>query len=225
MKLLLAFVLISAAALNAGTIVISQGATPGTFSQPMNGPAGYTGFVDVGWTTGSSGYSNVAIDATLLGADSGGDLVDAYLTTSVGTSSQSPAFATATGIAVSGSYSSVDLFSGLTLAANTSYYLTIVPEVADRVYWGIDNSQPAPTLDTGVGIIPATFCSLDISGCATFPPATASFDPQSPAYFPLGANPIFSVTQEDSTVPEPGSMALFSTGLIGLGLLIRRRAS
>jgi hypothetical protein len=219
MKNAFVLILLAAAGLHAGTIVISQGTTPGDFSQPMTGPDGFTGYVDVGWTTGSSSYSNVEIDATLLGADQGLDLVDAYLTTTAGTGTTSPAYATSTGIAVSDSgYSSVALFTGLSLAANTSYYLTIAPESSDQVYWGIDDNQPNPVLDTGVSIIAASFCTDDSGNCADFAPASSGFD--SPGS--LGANPIFSVTQESASTPEPATSVLLAAGLALAGILRRR---
>jgi len=201
--------------LNAGTIVIAQGNTPGTYSQTLRGPTAFTTYVEVGWTTGAAAYSNVSIQATLQGLDPGGDSVMAYLTTSFGPG-------TTTGLSNDSpvpynTYSSVTLFSGLSLLANTSYYLTIAPDGSDEVLWGIDNSQPAPIADTGVSILAANFCTEDIPNCAPYPPASGF--PGNP----LGVNPIFSVTV-NSGVPEPMSGLLLAGGLALLGAVRRLRA-
>ena len=161
------------------------------------------------------------------GNDSGGDVVDAYLSTSVGSSTTS-AYATQAVITVpdyTNGFSSVTLFTGLSLAVDTSYYLTLAPEDGNSLTWGIDNNQPSPVADTGVVLIPATFCSDDIYGCGTFPPGSASFDPNSPASFPIGVNPIFSVTAQGSSTPEPGTALLFGAGLglLAIGHRSRRR--
>ncbi len=209
--------LLLAAGLNAGTItVISQGATPGTFSQGMTGPAGFVEYVAAGWTTGSSSYSSVTITAVLEGQDLSGDSIDAYLDTQTGPGTTSlDEIATASDIAVpSGSYATVTLFTGLSLSANTSYYLTLAPEGSDQIVWGIDNNQPSPTTDTGVSEIGAQFCTEDIAGCDAYPPASA--------FFGLNANPIFDVTSTSTpaAVPEPASGALLASGL-ALGWLLR----
>jgi len=211
------FSLLAATALDAGTVIVSQGTTPDFYSLNMGGPNVFTGYGTQGWTTGSSGYSNVEIDATLGGLDQlGGDVVDAYLTTSIGQGTTSlDEIASSLGIAVSNDgYSSIALFTGLSLNANQSYYLTIAPEGSDRVSWGSDSSQPAPVLDTGVSLITGAYCTDDVAGCADYAPASpfGSWD----------ANFIFSATEESST-PEPASGALLITGA-GLVWLRRRSA-
>lgn len=92
----------------------------------------------------------------------------------------------------------------LTLAANTTYWLSIVNNTAadtnDNWYW------------SGVrGGGPAYFRSTD---------GTAWTSPTRNTDFRLG----FQLTNDGLTqVPEPASLALFAAGLAGLGLLSRRR--
>lgn len=214
-----------ATGLTAGTItVISQGATPGDYSQPMNGPGGFAGFVQAGWTTGSNSYSNVTITVVLDGQDPGGDLVDAYLDTASGPGTTAGADEVASHLGISVPYGALDVdenfstvtvFTGLSLNANTSYYLTLAPEGSDQIYWGVDNGQPGPTVDDGVVEIGASFCSDDIAGCADYPPASP--------FVGLGANPIFTVTSNPASVPEPASWGLLAAGLAFTGLLHRCR--
>lgn len=209
--------LLLVAGLNASTIVISQGDTPGDFSQTMTGPDGFTAYVDVGWTTGGTSYTNVTITATLMGQDST-DQVDAYLTTQrgSGTTAGANGVAAATGIVVPTSgYGVVTLFTGLTLNANTSYYLTLAPAGSGQMLWGIDDAQPSPIADAGVTPISADFCTEDGPGCDAYPPASP--------WGGLGANPIFSVTSNPASVPEPATAALMSAGAVLLVLLRRFR--
>jgi len=212
--------LLSAAGLHAGTVtVISQGTTPGDYSQRMTGPGGYVSYMVAGWTTGSSSYSNVTITADLEGLDPSGDSIDGYLDTLIGpgTTASPDEIASVFDIPVSsGSYANVTLFSGLSLSANTSYYLTLAPDGSDQINWGIDDNQPAPVVDTGVTEIDAQFCTPDIAGCDPYPPASPFVD--------LGANPIFTVTSTPpSAVPEPESGALLAAGLAVGALLLRYR--
>ena len=211
-----ALILSGAGALHADSTIIQQGTTPGSFSQTMIGPDGFTGYVYAGWQMGSSSYSNVSISVVLWGVDAS-DTVDAYLDDSIGPgTSVSNEIASVTDVNVSTTdYSSVLLFTGLTLNAGESYYLTIAPDGSDTVYWGIDNSQPSPTAAPGVSEYDAGFCNDDIAGCDIYPPNSPFVD--------LGANPIFTVDAvPTAATPEPASAELFAGG-IALAAFVRYR--
>ena len=218
-------ILTAACGLQAGIItIISQGTTPGTWSQGLQGPGAFTTYADVGWTTGATPYSNVTIQALLRGDDVV-NTVDAYLTTAIGTGTTTAnEVARTLGISVaSGSFNQVTLFTGLNLAASTSYFLTLAPGGSTHLTWGIDDSQPSPVTASGVSIIPAGWCNMDGFDCASYPPASGPLTLSGGVPVnPLGANPIFSVVANDSSVPEPASAALLAGGL-GLVILARRR--
>jgi hypothetical protein len=87
------------------------------------------------------------------GQDSCGDSVDAYLDaatpgTPIGLDIKvSNEVASVSSISVPyGSFSTITLFTGLSLNANTTYYLTPAPDGSDTIDWGIDDSQPSPVL-------------------------------------------------------------------------------
>jgi hypothetical protein len=217
-----------ACGLQAGTIIIYQGDTPGGFSQSMSGPGGTNGseYVYAGWQMGSTSYSNVTITAELSGADTS---VTAYLSNSIGFGAFDVNPIDTSGvISVQGGlddgsfdggleFYTVTLFTGLTLDAGQSYFLTLAPGGTDQVYWGIDDSQPGPTGDPTVTEYPAGFCNSDDEGCDDSNP------PNSP-FFPIGANPIFEVTGDPITpAPEPSSFAFAAGGLALVAFLRHRR--
>ena len=202
-----------AGGLHAGAIVISQGNTE-NISQLMQGPAGFTGYMAVGWTMGSTTYTNVTISALLIGDDPSGDTIDAYLDTQIGpgTTAGADEIASAFDISVpSGIFNTITLLTGVTLQAGDSYYLTLAPDASDEIEWGIDTSQPNPTVAAGVTEIPAEWCNNDIVGCGDYPPASP--------FGAYGDNPIFSVTSDPSPAPEPTTAFLMAGGLALLGFL------
>jgi MYXO-CTERM domain-containing protein len=210
-----------ACSLHAGTIIIGQGTTAGSFSQFMFGPgsSGFEAYVAAGWTMGATSYSNVTITADLEGIDPSGDTIDAYLDTMTGPGTTAGADEVANSLDISvpsGSYNTVTLFTGLSLSANTTYYLTLAPDGTDEITWGIDNNQPSPTTAAGVSEEPGQFCSGDGDGCASYPPASP-FDGLD--------DPIFTVTSSSSAAtPEPSSALLAAAGLGLFAFLRFRRA-
>jgi PEP-CTERM motif len=219
-KLHLLFLILSMGlSLPASTVyVISQGDNPSSFTQSLMG-SGFREYAEVGWTTGSTAYSNVTITAMLIGLDSGGDTFDAFLSNTIGSGATTEAEADGLTASDSG-FAMVTLFSGLNLTANTDYFLTIAPE-AGQMQWAVDATfagsftQPAMLLDTGVVFIkPPGFCTDD-SGDCNDPAPTSGFQD-------AGLIPIFSVTSDTSSVPEPSTLVLAAAG-IAAGFVRSRR--
>ena len=209
--------------LHATTVVISQGVNPSVdFNQFLAGPD-FREYAEVGWQTGSVAYTNVTISALLEAFDSGGDVLDAFLTNAIGPGAAT--VATTTGIAVpSGAFSTIALFSGITLAANTDYYLTIAPETGQSANWAVDATfdsgtftftQPPLVLDAGVSFLsPPGFCTDDGGNCDDPAPTSGFGD--------AGLIPVFSVT--GLSVPEPSDGILLAGGFVfGILWLHRKR--
>jgi hypothetical protein len=118
---------------------------------------------------------------------------------------------------VDSGYNNVSLFAGLTLDANTTYWITLAPEAVNQVSWAADSNQPTPIADTGVSLAGNGFCTDDIGNC--------NFDYAPASSFVPNVNPIFSVTAVSADVtPEPASMMLIGSGLGLFGLLRFRKA-
>jgi hypothetical protein len=201
--------LIGASHALAGTIV-SQGDTPAIPTASIYGDELNASKV-VAWQTGSYGYDNVHIQVVIAGLakDIGkfGAIFSSTLSTSLGPGAT--ALYLDSGVAFSTSFQTMDLLSGanLSLAPNTTYYLTIGTL---RVLWGIDVADPSPVLDAGVSLLGRTETSA--IGCN-------APDCDYPKLFSYSV-PMFSVTG-DVVTPEPanGDVAL---ALAGLGVLMRR---
>jgi hypothetical protein len=222
-RLLLVTVLSAGLGLHASTTVISQGNNPSDWSQNLFGPDFRT-YAEVGWQTGPTGYTDVTITAMLLAADQTGDVVDAYLTSSIGPGAT--AVYEQDGITVSNnSYANVTLFSGIALAANTDYFLTLAPEAGSSLAWAEDATydfdtstflQPPLVMDSGVSFLgPPGYCTDDGAGCNDPAPTSPFYD--------TGIIPIFSVTDYGSGTPEPSPGILVVAGLAAGWLLKLRK--
>ena len=203
------------AVLQAGTIVISQsGVVVG--SERITGPS-FRSYAEVGWQTGSTAFSNVTITASLLSDIDFSQTLIAYLTTSIGTGAGA-AVATSPVITVpaGSAYQDITLFTGLSLSAGTTYYLTLAPQDDQTLYWS--QSAGAPITALGVSYLGANGCNDDAGNCADYPPGSPGFD--SPYDYAISPNLNFSVTAQDTAVPEPGTLALAG---IAIALFVWRR--
>lgn len=195
----------------AGADVIA--AQTGTSNAALSNPANF-----VSWTQTST-YSNVTITAGLANAlpNEVPGQGTVYLTKRTGpgtTVADEIARISLSNIPVAGALET--LFTGLTLGPNT-YYLV----------------APSDAGGSGLGWLTGNFTSvagsgvtIDLSGSVL---ELAHVDAYAPAsdFFTVPAGPpllMFSVTGNPigAPVPEPASLALLMTGLLGLGLVVRR---
>lgn len=84
-------------------------------------------------------------------------------------------------------------------------------------------AKPTVTFTAGT---PTTLPSLEVTGPATL--TLSGFDPTPGLYTlttqgPTGVEVTFSVTSTASPVPEPASLALLGMGVLGIGVVARRR--
>jgi hypothetical protein len=177
------------------------------------------------WTqTGS--YTDVGINA-MLGDIYSGDTGTAYLSTSIGASaipitSQTFDFPSETD-------GTVSLFSGLSLGPGT-YYLVVAgaptetqcnlgpPYLGCGTYW---DASTTPTIISDTGVTGNGFYGAN-HGSNTNPPASTWYA-LSPTDF---GDLLFSAEGDPSTqsvIPEPGTLVLFGSGLVAIGIKLRRK--
>jgi len=169
---------------------------------------------EAGWSQ-SSTFDNVTITAEIdPGSDSGGSGT-AYLMTQIGPGTSvadqiGTATFTASGLSFTAQLNT--LFTGLTLGPGNYYLVLSSP---DGLGW--EAADPGASVVTGAGV---NLLSLN----STFPNAPAAYAPASDFSGALGNNPQFTVTGSPvSSVPEPGSLALVSAILLGLGGTVKRK--
>jgi len=154
-----------------------------------------------------------------MGLGSRGDPFDAFLTKTIG--SGETTLSEAADLTVSnGSFTTITPFSGLSLAANTDYYLTIAPKTDQDVEWvstqpltssSFTFTQAPMTMDSRVSFLsPPSFGTKEGGNCN---------DP-APGSYPS------SVTANTSGVPEPSTGIPAAAGLAAVGLrkLLKLRA-
>ncbi len=168
----------------------------------------------VSWTQTST-FTGVSINADLESSAGGTAMGTAYLTDSLGPGTTKAANEIAsTPISVtSSSFTSVNLFSGLTLAPNTYYLVIQMDEDSlhhDVLDWGF--SSAAITV-VGPGVTSNPDQSDNTTG-ASYPPANS---------FAVKAQGLIYSVTSNTSVPEPGALGLVFASLCCAGLLLRRR--
>ena len=177
----------------------------------------YSNVVATSWTQSAS-FSNVTIEALLGSVDASFRSGTAYLMSAIG-----PGTTSASEVAVPVDFTApldsggepvplTVLFSGLSLAPGT-YYLVLSAPFRDQtggspLVWAIPTEPvyaTAPSVTLGVAF-------------------DAHTDPFLPASsFIFTDQPIYNVTGVNVTTPEPSSLLLFGTGLLGVAGAVRRK--
>jgi hypothetical protein len=205
--ILLSLVIASAPAVLAAPILVQTGDASAVL---VNDP------IVLSWTQPSL-YTGVTIMAAVssnnFGPNGAGTI---WLTTKVGPGTtwlDVVASTELTGVpyAVEGPAVLTELFSGLTLGPDTYYLVLSSDGKSPGLGWVLVKS---PISILAPGVTTATLVGL---GGAPFPPV---YD----GLFPETADLAYSITGTSPAVPEPASLCLFGTGLVGLRTWRKRRA-
>jgi len=166
--------------------------------------------VETGWVT-LGGYSNVSITAEVGTGGVPSPSISAYLTTTTG-AAETDADQIASVNIIPSSLDEVDtLFSGLDLGPGT-YYLVLTGD--GSAAW--TTFGPVATTDPGLICCGNGAASIYVGDLNNINPPASTF-------VALGATPLFTVTGDPASVPEPGSFGMI---LIAGGLwFLKRRYS
>ncbi|HXP32349.1 MAG TPA: PEP-CTERM sorting domain-containing protein [Stellaceae bacterium] len=183
--------------------------------------AGPIDYIFTGTATGSLGGSggNNASSGVPFVADTGGTSFTAFTVTLVADTA-----------AVTGSVPlgfSNDAITATFAAGALTATFTLPSRVtentsADIIIFG--ENQPSPVFFVAEGLSNATFGTYDLATALSLTTGTVSFSPQifSTSAGDLEFDSISSMSFQ-AIVPEPATLALFGVGLIGLGVIRRRR--
>jgi hypothetical protein len=205
--------LIAAAILTSATIAARADAIAGVaggifFAIQSNDPEG------ISWTqTGS--YTDVTISAFLSSlANGGGGTGTVYLTNQIGpgtTVANQIAVTTVSGVAHSPA-TATSLFSGLDLGPGTYYLITASNLGGGGLGWNDYAGNAAIPGISGTN----NFDELAEEEAA-YPPASS--------FFTAGLNQFdFEVTGDPVATPEPSTLVLLGTGLLGIARMTRRKS-
>ncbi|HEV2498977.1 MAG TPA: PEP-CTERM sorting domain-containing protein [Terriglobia bacterium] len=122
----------------------------------------------------------------------------------------------------------IDLTSGQTIRDyNNDGWVNVLsgsdPNVTALQWWGTGdsskngNGEDSQRLDAQTFVLPASWSGTNLVSVTISDPASQ------PGYDVLSAMQVDDMTTSTSAVPEPGSMLMMVTGLVGLGLLVRRK--
>lgn len=204
--------LIAAAILTSATIAARADAIAGVAGGRLigidsNDPEG------ISWTqTGS--YTDVTISAFLSSlANGGGGTGTVYLTNQIGpgtTVANQIAVTTVSGVA-RGPATATSLFSGLDLGPGTYYLITASNLGGGLLGWnGYSGNAAIP------GISGTNNLDELAEGEAAYPPASA--------FFAEGNQFDFEVTGDPASTPEPSTLVLLGTSLLGIAGMARRKS-
>lgn len=186
----------------------------------------YTSILAVGWTSSLS-FADVTITAQVSSNNPVGATGHAFLTTRIGTGATLDNQVAATSFVfpafggIGGVFPNpVTLFTGLTLSAGTSYFLTIAPDSGFTAGWAYPFGSSGPIIssdDPGVVVRPGHYIFVhDFHGG----PGPNSYTPASAFIYPNGGGGIYlNYAVTGNVVPEPSALALVA---ISLAVLSRR---
>lgn len=194
----------------------------------------YTSLLAVGWTS-SLNFSDVTITAQVASNNPVGATGEAFLTTEIGTGATVSNEVAETSFVFpdfNGTFSGqLTLFSGLSLSAGTTYFLTIAPDAGFTAGWADTQDGTISSDDPNLTVEPGTTGYYSFvndppytnpgPGPAAFIPASAFVVPGAGEYGSIEPNLIYSVN--GTVVPESSPFALLGVGFCITFICLRYR--